>query len=162
MELSLRRIENRPLDLRREGGFFSGFERRMDYLLDEVLGGNLTGYVMPETRGIYAPRIDIKETSDSFQIAAEMPGMDRNDIDVSVHDGVLTLSGEKKVEKDEKVMNYHHIERSYGCFSREISLPDTVETDKVEAAYKNGVLLISLPKTQKAIEGSRKIAVTTA
>jgi HSP20 family protein len=117
---------------------------------------------MPETRGIYAPRIDIRETADNFQIAAEMPGMDRDDIDVSVHDGVLTLSGEKKVEKDEKVMNYHHIERSHGCFSRDISLPDTVEAGKVEATYKNGVLHISLPKTQKAIEGSRKIPVTTA
>ena len=57
--------------------------------------------------------------------------MNREDIDVSVHDGVLTLSGEKKAEKEENVMNYHHMERSYGCFSRDISLPDTVETDKV-------------------------------
>ncbi len=162
MELSLRRIENAPLDLRREGGFFSDMERSMDCLLDEVFGGSLTGYVMPETRGMYAPRIDIKETSKGFEIAAEIPGMDREDIDVSVHDGVLTLSGEKKVEKDEKGTNYHHIERSYGCFSRDIALPDTVDADTVEATYKNGVLSICMHKTQAAIEGARKIPVTTA
>jgi HSP20 family protein len=162
MELSLRRIENRPLDIWRGEDIFSGFGRDVDYLLDEILGGSLTGYVTPETRGAYAPRIDIKETEKGFEVAAEMPGMDREDIDVSVHKGVLTLSGEKKVEKEEKVMNYHHVERSYGCFSRDIRLPDTVETDKVEATYKNGVLRVFMPKTQEAIEGSRKIPVTTA
>ena len=162
MELSLRTIENRPMDIWRGGDFFSNFDRRMDCLLDEVFGGSLTGYVAPETRGIYAPRVDIKETSDAFQIFAEMPGMSREDIDVSVHDGILTLSGEKKVEKDDNIMNYHHVERSYGCFSRDISLPDTVETDKVEATYVNGVLKLNLPKTQKAIEGTRKIPVSTA
>jgi HSP20 family protein len=162
MELSLRRIEDTPMDLWREGGSFSDLERSMDYLLDGVFRGSLTGYIVPETRGMYAPRIDIKETLKSFEITAEMPGMDRKDIDVSVHDGVLTLSGEKKVEKDEKVMNYHHVERSYGCFSRDITLPDTVEADTVKATYKNGVLHISMPKNQKAIEASRKIPVTTA
>ncbi len=162
MELSLRNVENRPLDIWREDNLFSDFERRMDCLLGEVFGGSLTGYVAPETRGVYAPRIDIKETSDAFQILAEMPGMNREDIDVSVHDGVLTLSGEKKAEKEENVMNYHHVERSYGCFSRDISLPDTVETDKVEATYREGVLKLNLPKTQKAMEGSRKIPVTAA
>jgi HSP20 family protein len=162
MELSLRKIENKPMDFWRGGGLFSDWEWRMDNLLDEVFGGSLTGYVTPETRGAYAPRIDIKETKEGFEVTAEMPGMNREDIDVSVHDGVLTLSGEKKTEKDELVMNYHHVERSYGCFSREIRLPDTVEMEKVEATYKNGVLRICMPKTQKAIEGSRKIPVTVA
>jgi hypothetical protein len=63
MELSLRRIENRPLDIWRGEDIFSGFGRDVDYLLDEILGGSLTGYVTPETRGAYAPRIDIKETA---------------------------------------------------------------------------------------------------
>jgi HSP20 family protein len=162
MELALRRVEDRPLDFWRGGSIFSDFERDVDYLLDEILGGSMIGYVVPETRGVYAPRIDVRETEKGFEIAAEMPGMNPEDIDVAVHDRVLTLSGEKKVEKDEKVMNYHHVERSYGCFSRDVKLPDTVEADKVEAAYKNGVLHITMPKTEKAIEGSRKIPVTTA
>jgi HSP20 family protein len=162
MELSLRRIEDRPLDLWRGGGFFSDIEGGTGCLFDEVFGDSCVTYVVPETRGVYSPRIDINETADSINVSAEMPGMNRNDIDVSVHDGILTISGEKKVQDGEKVVNYHHAERSYGCFTRDISLPDTVNINKVEAAYKNGVLSITVPKTQEAIAESRKIPVSTA
>ena len=162
MELSLRRIEDRPLDLWRGGGIFSDIESGMDYLFDEVFGGSCVTYVVPETRGVYSPRIDINETADTINVSAEMPGMNQNDIDVSVHDGILTISGEKKVQDGGNVVNYHHTERSYGCFTRDISLPDTVNIDKVEAAYKNGVLSITVPKTREAIAESRKIPVSTA
>jgi HSP20 family protein len=162
MELSLRRVEERPLNLRRESGFFSDFDRRMDRIFDEVFGSSLVSYVTPETRGIFSPRMDIRESSNDIKITAEMPGIDREDIDVSVHNGILTISGEKKVEKDEKGTDYHHVERSYGCFSRNISVPETVETDKVEAMYKNGVLTVTLPKAGKAIEQSKKITVEPA
>ena len=162
MELSLRRIANEPLDLWREGGFFSDIESGMDCLFDEVFGGSCVTYVVPETRGAYSPRIDINETADSINVSAEMPGMSQDDIDVSVHDGMLTISGEKKVLDGEKVLSYHHTERSYGCFSRDISLPGSVDIDKVDAAYKNGVLSIRVPKTQEAIEELRKIPVSTA
>jgi len=162
MELSLRRIENEPLDLWGESEFFSDIESGMDCLLDEVFGGSCVTYVVPETRGGYSPRIDINETADSINVSAEMPGMSQDDIDVSVHDGILTISGEKKVQDGGKVLNYHHTERSYGCFSRDISLPGAVDIDKVEAAYKNGVLSVRVPKTQEALEESRKIPVSTA
>ncbi len=162
MELSLRRVEDRPLSLRRETDFFSDLERRMDNWFDEVFGGSLVSYVMPETRGIFSPRIDIKETDENFQILAEMPGIERADMDVSLHNGVLTISGEKKVEKEEREADYHHLERSYGCFTRNISVPDSVDVDRVEAAYKNGILTVTLPKTEKAISQSKKIPVTTA
>jgi HSP20 family protein len=162
MELSLRRIEDRPLDLWRGGGVFSDIESGMDCLFDEVFGGSCVTYVVPETRGVYSPRIDINETADTINVSAEMPGMNQNDIDVSVHDGILTISGEKKVQDGGKVVNYHHTERSYGCFTRDVSLPDTVNIDKMEAAYKNGVLSITVPKTREAIAESRKIPVSTA
>jgi HSP20 family protein len=161
MELSLRRVEERPMSLRRESGFLSDFERRIGSMFDDVFGGSLVSYVMPETRGVFSPRTDIKETKKSIKIVAEMPGIDREDIDVSVHHGILTISGEKKVEKEDKGTDYHHVERSYGCFSRSISLPDTVDTEKVEATHKNGVLTVTLPKTEKAMEQSKKITVTT-
>lgn len=102
MELSLRRIENEPLDLWREGEFFSDIESGMDCLFDEVFGGSCVTYVVPETRGAYSPRIDINETADGINVSAEMPGMSQDDIDVSVHDGILTISGEKKVQDGEK------------------------------------------------------------
>ena len=162
MELSLRRIEERPLDLWRGGGFFSDLEGSMDCLFDEIFGGSCVTYVVPETRGVYSPRIDINETADSINVSAEMPGMEQKDIDVSVHNGILTISGEKKVQDGGKVMDYLHMERSYGCFSRDISLPDTVETGKVEAKYKNGVLNVTLPKTHQAVEESKKIPISTA
>ncbi len=162
MELSLRRYEERPLDLRRETRFFPDFERTMDSLFDEVFGGSLVSYVAPEVRGVFSPSIDIKETGKSVEISAEMPGMSHEDIDVSVHDGMLTISGEKKVEKEEKETSYQHVERSYGCFSRQISLPDTVESGKIEAAFKNGVLTVTLPKTEKAVKQARKVPIATA
>ncbi len=97
-----------------------------------------------------------------MKIAAEMPGIEEKDIDVSVHDGLLTISGEKKVMKEEDELGYHRIERSYGCFSRDIPLPDTVEADNIGANFKNGVLTVTLPKTRKAVEQSRKIPVSSA
>lgn len=160
MELSLRRYEERPLDLRRDDRFFSDFERRMDSLFDEVFGGSLVSYVAPEVRGLFSPTIDIKEKGKSIEISAEMPGMNREDIDVSVRNGMLTISGEKKVGKEEKETDYHHVERSYGCFSREIALPDTVDAEKIEAAYKNGVLTVTLPKTEKAVKEAHKVPIT--
>ena len=72
----------------------------------------------------------------------------------------LTISGEKKVGQEEHGTDYHFVERSYGCFSRSVSLPDTVETEKIVAAYKDGILTVTLPKTAKAMEQSKKIPIT--
>jgi HSP20 family protein len=161
MELSLRRIKETP-SLWQGRGFFSDMERNMGGLFDEVFGGSLVDYVTPETRGMFSPRTDIKETTKNIKVTAEMPGISQEDIDVSVHNGILTISGEKKVENEETETDYHHVERSYGCFSRSISLPDTVETDKVEALFKNGVLTVTLPKNKKTVHHAKKIPVTTA
>ncbi len=75
---------------------------------------------------------------------------------------MLTISGEKKVEKDEEEDGYRYVERSYGSYCRSISLPDSVDTDKIESVYKNGVLTVTLPKTGKALEERKKIPVATA
>jgi HSP20 family protein len=162
MELALRHRETLPSRIWREESSLFDFDRRMEDLFDTVFGTSLVSYVMPETRGIFSPRTDIKETKKNIKIVSEMPGMDLKDIEVSVHNGVLTITGEKKVEKEEKEIDYHHVERSYGCFSRSISLPDTVDTDKVESTYKNGVLTVMIPKSEKAIVEGRKIPVTPA
>jgi HSP20 family protein len=137
-------------------------ERRMERLFDEVFGTSLVSYVMPETRGLFTPRTDIKETKNRIEIVSEMPGMDTKDIEVSVHNGVLTITGEKKVEKEEKETDYQHVERSYGCFSRSISLPDTVDIDKIESTYKHGVLTVTVPKTEQASSQTKKITVNPA
>jgi HSP20 family protein len=162
MEVSLRRTEERmPSLIPREMIFFSDMERRMEGLFDQVFGPSLVTYVMPETRGVFSPRTDIKETKKDFKIVSEMPGMDPNDIEVSVDHGILTITGEKKVDKEETEGDYHHVERSYGCFTRSITLPDTVDMDHIESTYKKGLLMVTLPKTKKGMEGSKKIPVTS-
>jgi HSP20 family protein len=161
MATSIRNIQE-PSLLRRESDFFSGFERRIDNLFDQVFGPSLVTYVEPESRRDFNPRIDIKETKKDFRVAAELPGLDKKDIEVSVHDGVLTISGEKKVEKEETEGDYHHVERSFGCFYRSISVPETVDSDHIKSVYKNGVLTVTLPKNEKAIEEPKKIPITAA
>lgn len=163
METSLmRRIHDMPSLFSGQSDFFSDVERRMESLFDQVFGPSLVTYIMPETRGVFSPRIDIKETKENFQVVSEMPGMDPTDIEVTLKDGMLTISGEKKAEKEETEGDYHHLERSFGCFSRRISLPDSVDTEKVESTFKNGVLRVTLPKTEQSLKESRKIPVTTA
>ncbi len=160
MELSLRTIHDRPANLRRSTGFFSGFERSIDDLFGRFMEGSVMPIGVAEMEGTFSPRMDIKETKGALTVTAELPGMNREEIDVSVHDGVLTISGEKKAGKEENGTDYHFIERSYGCFSRSVSLPDTVETEKIEAAFKDGVLTVTLPKTAKAVEHSKRIPIT--
>lgn len=109
-----------------------------------------------------APRTDVSETDDGVEVCVELPGMDEKDIDVSLGDGVLTIRGERKAEKEEEKKGYFLSERSYGSFYRSIPLPPGADTDKAEAKFKNGVLTITLPKTPEAREKVRKIAVKAA
>ena len=161
MELSLRRIDDRPASLfGRDWGLFSDFERRMDDVFESFLGGSVMPIGIAGVENEFTPRMDVKESKNALSVAVELPGVDQKDIDVSLHDGVLTISGEKKLEKEAKGADYRHIERSYGCFTRSFSLPDTVESDKIEAAYKDGVLTVNIPKTAKAVEQSKKIPIT--
>jgi HSP20 family protein len=159
MALSLR-VYDRPEDLRRGIGFFSDFERSMDDLFGRFLGGSVMPISVAGMENAFSPRMDVKETKGALTVTAELPGMNQEEIDVSVHDGVLTISGEKRVGQEEHGTDYHFVERSYGCFSRSVSLPDTVETEKIVAAYKDGILTVTLPKTAKAMEQSKKIPIT--
>ena len=110
---------------------FSLILREALMTFSDVLEGSVMPIGIARMEGTFSPRMDIKETKGALTVTAELPGMDQKEIDVSVHDGVLTISGEKKVGKEEKGTDYHYIERSYGCFSRSFSLPDTVETEKI-------------------------------
>lgn len=100
--------------------------------------------------GRFGPRVDLSETEDSFCVTAELPGVDPKDVDISVSGNILTLRGEKKQERQEKGRNYYRTERQYGSFQRSIPLPSSVDSDKVEASYKDGVLTITLAKRAEA------------
>ena len=98
----------------------------------------------------WTPAVDIQEKDNAIVLSAELPGMAMEDIEVEVHEGVLTIRGEKKFENEAKEENYHIVERRYGAFERSFTLANTLNTDDVKAAYKAGVLEVTLPKIEAA------------
>jgi HSP20 family protein len=117
--------------------------------IDDLLGGFFGEWEMPlRTRGRW-PALDISEDENEFVLKAEVPGCKAEDIDISVHDNRLTISGEKKQEEEKRGKGYYHAERTYGSFRRDISLGSNVDPNKIDATCKNGVLTVKLPKTEK-------------
>jgi len=96
----------------------------------------------------WLPAVDVRETEEDFVFTAELPGLDKKDVDITIEDKVLTIAGERAFEGKEDNPNYHRIERSYGSFSRSFSLPHEVDQEKVSANFKNGLLTVSIPKTE--------------
>jgi HSP20 family protein len=107
----------------------------------------------------FTPAFDVSETENELIIRGEVPGMDLKDIDINLSDGLLTITGEKKHEKENKNENYYRVERHYGTFSRTMPVPFEVEADKVDATYKDGVLKVTLPKSETA--KPKKIEIKT-
>jgi HSP20 family protein len=97
------------------------------------------------------PVVDVSESDKEIKVSAELPGMDPKDVSISLDGNRLTLRGEKKFEQEEKKEDYHRIERSYGSFCRVINLPGDVHEDQVKASFKNGVLTVVMPKTEKPV-----------
>ena len=111
--------------------------------------------------GAWTPAVDIYETEDSLVVEAELPGVDPKNIDVSVDEGVLSLKGERKLEKEVKEENYHRVERAYGMFQRSVRLPSDVDADAIKANYESGVLKVSVPKVEPKKPKSVPIEVET-
>ncbi len=100
-------------------------------------------------RGAWNPSVDIYENKDQIVLEAELPGMKRDDFELSVENNVITLRGERQFEKKDDTDNYHRVERSYGSFTRSFTLPQTVSAEGATAEYKNGVLRVTLPKREE-------------
>ncbi len=98
----------------------------------------------------WIPAVDISESESEYLIKAELPGVKKEDIKVTLQEGVLTIQGERKQEKEEKGRKYHRIERSYGTFMRSFTLPDSVDDSKVSAEFRDGLLSLHVPKSEKA------------
>jgi HSP20 family protein len=109
----------------------------------------------------FTPQLNVTETDNAVTISAELPGLEPGDIDISLDQDVLTISGEKRAEKEEKGARHYRVERSYGSFYRSIPLPGEVEAEKIDATFKRGVLKVNLPKSQKAREKGKRISVKT-
>ena len=106
--------------------------------------------VRPFNSGNFTPRVNVTEDNENLYVHAEIPGVDKNDIKINIVGDVLTISGEKKSEQKDEKKNYYRIERSYGSFSRSFTLPAEIVVDKISADYKNGVLEITMPKSEQA------------
>lgn len=138
---------------------FYALQRQMHRLFDDFFGDLQPWRGLSDLETAFVPRMDVAETDKEIAVTAELPGMEQKDIDISLHDGMLTVKGEKKHQNEEKKDGLYHAERSYGSFSRSVVLPAEVDEDKIEASYKDGVLKIRLPKTEPQKAQAKKIQI---
>jgi HSP20 family protein len=152
---------------------FESLRHEIDRLFDDFSGGmwrSRFGRPMFDLQPFWSrgstwaavPAVDVAETDKAYEVTAELPGMDEKNIEVKFGDGVLTIKGEKKDEKEEKKKDYYLSERSYGSFQHSFQVPDGVDTDKIEATFKKGILTVALPKSADAQEAAKKIDVKAA
>jgi HSP20 family protein len=141
---------------------FTAMRQDMDRLFGDMMKGFSGGNGLPAAFGGGAvPRIDVKETASGVEVSAELPGVDEKDIEVELQDDLLTIRGEKKIEKEEgsEEKGYHVMERSYGSFARSVALPYAAEPDKVSADFAKGVLKIVVPRPAEVAAKTKKIEV---
>ncbi|KAI7860156.1 heat shock protein Hsp20 [Circinella umbellata] len=143
------------------GGADSNIERRMNSMFDRLLDVSPRARSLAERfdTGNIAPAFDVTENDKAFNIHAELPGMKKEDINVDIDDNSLTFSGESKASNEYKNENVRYSERHYGHFSRTIPVPEHVDRDHIKATFKDGVLNLELPKTNKETSKAKKIAI---
>jgi HSP20 family protein len=145
-----------------DGNTLFDLRDRMNRVFDEFFErpfGLSPFFDRPDFMGDFAPSLDVSETDKEITISAELPGMEPDDIHISIEHNTLTISGEKQAESEEKDKRYYRHERSYGSFYRSIPLPEEVDEDKIDASFKRGVLQVKLPKTVEAQKKSKRIAI---
>ena len=128
------------------------FFSNSDQLFNDFLrSGNLFGRSVGEgLRDAWVPAVDVQETDKAFVFVAELPGLGKEDIEITLEDNLLTVSGEREFDEKEEGETYHRVERAYGKFSRSFSLPSQVDNTKVEASFEEGLLKIEVPKSEQA------------
>ena len=170
-KLPVKRETKQPL-FTREWHPFESLHREIDRLFHDFG----MGFQWPFGRSFFAaeplfrrevtwprmPAVDVVESEQSYEITADLPGMDEKNIEVKVTDGVLTMKGERQEEKEEKKTGYYLQERSFGSFQRSFEMPESVDADKIEANFKKGVLTVKLPKKAEAQKPAKKIEVKVA
>ena len=135
---------------------FSTLQDRMNRLFRDSYGDREEAL----TTSSFAPPVDVYEDDHNLTLKIEVPGIDEKDIDVRVENNVLTVHGERKFEKEEKEENFRRVERQYGSFTRSFTLPNTVDTDRVQANYEKGILKIQLAKKAEAKPKQIKVNVS--
>ncbi len=139
---------------------FGTLQDRINRLFDQTLKTFHPEGEEELERGTWVPAVDIHETDESFVVKADLPGMNKEDIQIDIKDSTLTLKGEKKFEEKVSKDNYIRVERTYGTFIRSFTLPQNVDSDKIKAKYKDGVLELTLPKKEEAKPKQIKVDVS--
>ena len=156
--------ESKAVARRRPFTDLSHWERDMERMFEDFWGRRMRPWwperwSMPAVLEISPPVVDFLEEKDEIVVKAELPGMDKDNIEVNLTDHTLTIKGEKKKEEEVKEENYYKSERFYGSFMRTLELPTDVHSDKVKASFKNGVLEVRLPKTEQAKAKETKVKI---
>jgi HSP20 family protein len=154
MALTKTNKEERALSLFRPWAFDRSIRQLFDNFMDFP-----KDWEFPMDGGELFPSVDISETPQQYNIRAEMPGMKKEDAKISINNNVLTISGEKKSETKTEDKKYHRVESYYGAFQRSFTLPGGIKADKVEAQFKDGVLAITVPKSEEAKSKTVEIKV---
>ncbi len=172
--VEVKKSEKRAVPSRREHAFapFLTLRDQVDRLFEEFAGD----WRMPSlrrdffdwepfrtplwTHGLVDVRFDVSETDKALELTAELPGIEEQDVELLLGDGVLTLKGEKRAEQEQKEKDYYLSERRYGAFSRSLRLPETVDPGKIKATFDKGVLRIVMPKRAEAKAEKKKIAIS--
>ena len=148
----------RPRDI------FSAMRGEMDRMFERFEHGfpRFPHLFRADHASVMAPELDVRESATAITVEAELPGVEEKDISVTLSNGILSIKGEKKQDKEEKSENYYIAERSYGAFERSLQLPDSVDETKVDAKFDKGVLKITATKKPEAVKAQRKIEIKTA
>ena len=147
---------------------YEDLRREVDRLFEDFDAGNLFRSLRPinfemfRQSGWNAPAVDIAENDKTFEITAELPGIDVKNVEVTLRNGNIVIKGEKQDEKEEKSADYYLQERRFGSFERSFAVPETVDASKVDATFKNGVLKVTLPKTAAAQKPAKKVEIKAA
>lgn len=138
----------------------SSFQEEMNRFFDHIAPGFLPS-LQGNANGVNVASVDISESEKEITVIADMPGMEEEDIDITLNDGVLTLKGERETEHESKDKDFLRVERSYGTFMRRIQLPADIDDNAVKADFSKGVLKVVLPKTAEAAHKAKRIKVTS-
>ena len=152
-------IKKQQSDVTRYRDPFAQMRAEMDRLFENFIGRGVFGSPTQWQATQLTPSIDVRENEKEIVVDAELPGMNENDVQVVVREGVLSLKGEKKSERDEKNDTYHLVERSYGSFDRSFRLPEGVNEEQIKADFNNGVLHVVVPKRPEAAKAEKKISI---
>jgi HSP20 family protein len=161
MSLQPPRRRGWDMDVPERADPFRRMSEHMERMFEDLIGVSSMPRMLRggSELGMQMPTVDVSETKDHLEVDVDLPGLQERDIDITLSNGVLTISGERKEEREDKGRNYYRTERVHGAFSRRIMLPYNVDEDKVEARFDRGVLHVILPKSQEVKQRERHIQI---